>query len=192
MSSLLTRNITPSAFTRPANAKDAKQVQRLYAQAPSYTANVTMKVPSVAEVYQDLYTAQQDSLRHTELVLCPTAEHWRIPSHVAAESHDPESQRLIIGYLDYKVDYPQEQEVMINLLLIPEPLQGQGWGTRIMQELELRLANQYRHILASVYGRNPATTRFWQRLGYHHALDAQPIMDWYGKDIAKEQLFNVY
>lgn len=192
MSSLLAHNITPSAFTRPAVAKDAKYVQHLYAQAPSYTTKVAMKVPSVAEVYQDLYTAQQDSLRYTELVLCPIDEQWGIPSAVASEAWDTQSQRPIIGYLDYKVDYPQEKEVMINLLLIPEPLQGQGWGTRVMQELELRLAGQYRHVLASVYGRNPATTRFWQRLGYHHALDAQPVMDWYGKDIAKAQLFDIY
>lgn len=186
MSSLLINNIAPSTLTRSASAKDAHLVQHLYAQAPSYTATVTMKVPSVAEIYQDLYTAQQDSLRHTELVLCPAAEHWRIPSGFATTSLDPESQRLIVGYLDYKVDYPQEHEVMINLLLIPEPLQGQGWGTRVMRSLEQRLAsNHYRHVLASVYGRNAAATRFWQRLGYHHALDARPIMDWYGKDIAR-------
>lgn len=179
MSSLLLHhNIAPSALTRPVSAQDATMVHHLYQQTPQYLDIVAMRLPSVAEIAQDLHTAEQDTLRHTELVLCPQNEAapW--------DFIDSYSQRVIVGYLDYKIDYPQEKEVVINLLLIPEALQGKRWGSRTMQDFETRLEGHYHHILASVYGRNEAAARFWKRLGYHHALDAQPIVDWYGKDVA--------
>jgi hypothetical protein len=50
-------------------------------------------------------------------------------------------------------------------------------------DLEQRLRGQVRRVLASIYGQNPRAERFWGSLGYHFAIDAKPVLDWYAKEL---------
>ena len=93
------------------------------------------------------------------------------------------SQNERIGYLDYKIDYPQSGDVTINLLLLTEHNQSKGYGRAAVRILESQLKNRAKRVLASVYGQNPQAVRFWQNLGYTFAIDARPIMEWYAKPL---------
>jgi len=174
-------NLTsPGALTRPADASDASLVHRLYEKTPGYFDVISIPIPTLAEVKTDLDTAVRDARRRTELVLLPPSE--RVPRDTGLE--DPVSGRQVVGYLDYKLDYPDAGDATVNLLLIEGDLQGRGFGSRCVRDLEKRLGGRVRRVLASIYGQNPGARRFWEGLGYAFAIDAKPVLDWYAKQLA--------
>jgi GNAT superfamily N-acetyltransferase len=173
-------NLTsPGALTRPADASDATLVHRLYEKTPGYFDVISIPVPTLAEVKTDLETAVRDARRHTELVLLPPD--GRAPHD--AELRDPVSGRQVVGYLDYKLDYPDTGDATVNLLLIEGDMQGRGLGGHCVRDLEGRLRGRVRRVLASIYAQNPRARRFWERLGYAFAIDAKPVLDWYAKQL---------
>jgi GNAT superfamily N-acetyltransferase len=173
-------NLTsPGALTRPADAADAYLVHRLYEKTPGYFDVISIPIPTLAEVKTDLDTAARDARRRTELVLLPA--HERAPR--ATDLDDPASGRQVVGYLDYKLDYPDSGDATVNLLLIDGSLQGRGFGSRCVRDLERRLHGRVRRVLASIYGQNPGARRFWEALGYAFAIDAKPVLDWYAKQL---------
>ena len=89
--------------------------------------------------------------------------------------------RYVVGYLDYKLNFPEKGDATVNLLLVGEPWQRNGYGARAMCDLETRLQGKVRRVLASVYGQNVRAKRFWASLGYSFAIDAKPVLDWYAK-----------
>ncbi len=171
--------ITPGALTRPASAADAALVHRLYENTPGYFEIISIPVPTLAEVKTDLDTVARDARRHAELVLSP--ESVRVPEDTLLL--DPISGRQVVGYLDYKIDYPEAGDATVNLLLIEGPAQSSGLGGRCIRDLEGRLRGRSNRVLASIYGQNPRARRFWERLGYRFAIDAKPILDWYAKEL---------
>lgn len=174
-------NLTsPGALTRPADASDAAIVHRLYAKTPGYFDVISIPVPTLAEVRTDLETAARDARRHIELVLLPPRQ--QAPRDEALT--DPVSGRQVVGYLDYKLDYPEAGDATVNLLLVGGDVQGRGIGGRCVRDLEERLRGRSQRILASIYGRNPRARRFWERLGYAFAIDAKPVLDWYAKKLS--------
>lgn len=174
-------NLTsPGALTRPASNADAPLVHRLYEKTPGYFEVISIPVPTLAEVKTDLDTAARDARRHTELVLLP----GRAQAPADAALVDPVSGRQVVGYLDYKLDYPEAGDATVNLLLIAGDLQSRGLGRRCVRDLEQRLSGRARRVLASIYGQNPRARRFWEGLGYAFAIDAKPILDWYAKRLA--------
>ena len=150
------------SFT-PALPHHAPILHRLYQDTPGYFDLLGGEVPTPGEVQRDLLTAAEDPHRQLELIHGPGGE--------------------LIGSVDYKTEYPGPGDLTINLLLIREECQGQGWGAEAVRQLEARHARRNRRILASVLGDNLRGARFWQRLGYHFALDARPAMTWYAKDL---------
>lgn len=171
--------ITPGALTRPASAADAALVHRLYENTPGYFEIISIPVPTLAEVKTDLDTVARDARRHAELVLSP--ESVLVPEDTLLL--DPISGRQVVGYLDYKIDYPEAGDATVNLLLIEGPAQSSGLGGRCIRDLEGRLRGRSNRVLASIYGQNPRARRFWERLGYRFAIDAKPILDWYAKEL---------
>ncbi len=161
---------------RPATAHDAELVLMLYRQTPVYFEIISNPVPSLAEVERELEAAGHDLRRHVELVLAPTVE-------AADATRDPETGLVLVGYLDYKLDYPAAGDATVNLLLIATPYQGWGYGRCCVEGLERRLKGRVKRILAAIYGRNPQAERFWRSLGYRFAIDAKPILDWYAKEL---------
>ena len=167
-------------LVRAAHPADASLIYELYRNAPGYFEIISMPVPTEAEVERELEAASGDERRFTELLFLPEDI---VPARVPPGLSDGESGRTVAGYLDYKLDYPDTGEAMVNLLLIHEGLQNLGLGRVCVTDLEARLQGQVKRLLASIYGQNPRAEHFWTSLGYRFAIDAKPVMDWYAKDI---------
>lgn len=164
--------------TRMATAADARLVHDLYAATPGYFEIISIPVPTVSEVSTDLATAGADPRRYTELVLLD-------PSTAGPDLDiDPVTGAAVVGYLDYKLDYPGKGDATVNLLLVRSGLQSRGVGSACIRDLELRLKGRSARMLASIYGDNPRARRFWESLGYRFAIDARPLLEWYGKSLA--------
>jgi GNAT superfamily N-acetyltransferase len=162
-------------LTRPVHPDDAGLVHALYRATPSYFDVISIPVPSEAEVRTEIAAASGDPRRHVELLLAD-------PEGFGVEvGRDPVSGRAVVGYLDYKTDYPEEGDATVNLLLVHGALQSRGFGGRAIADLERRLQGSARRVLASIYGSNPSARRFWERLGYRFAMDARPVLEWYAK-----------
>jgi GNAT superfamily N-acetyltransferase len=164
-------------LTRPVDVDDAGLVHALYLATPSYFDMISIPVPTSAEVRTEIAAAQGDDRRHVELLL-GDPEQW-----APGIGRDPRSGRPIVGYLDYKLDYPEPGDATVNLLLIHAAMQSRGFGGWAVGDLERRLAGASRRVLASIYGRNPAARRFWENLGYRFAIDAGPVLEWYAKEL---------
>lgn len=169
--------VVNQSFTRAASSKDAELVHSVYLQTPKYFEIIAIEMPTLTEAKGELEAAQQDSCRHTELILsCPELPY-------ESGIIDPQSKRQVLGFLDYKLNYPDTKDATVNLLMVSGELQAKGIGQKVMAELEQRLAGRTKRVLASIYGRNTGATRFWKRMGYHFEIDAQPILDWYAKEL---------
>ena len=166
--------VLPSNYTRPANPEDAELVHEVYCAAPAYFDIISIPSPTLIEVRGELEAAQADKRRFTELFFAPKND-------LRSEIYDPVTGRYVVGYLDYKLDYPDDGDGTVNLLLIPEKLQSNGLGRICVLDLEKRLRGQAKRLLASIYGQNPRAERFWKNLGYEFAIDAKPVLDWYAK-----------
>lgn len=169
--------VTTDVLTRPALPADAPLVYQLYQQTPDYFRIISIPMPSYHEVERELEIALQDQRRVTELILTPCH------ASQAKGLRDPASIHSVVGYLDYKLHYPANNEAMVNLLLILERLQNQGFGRSTALDLETRLKGKVQRILVSIYGQNLRAERFWQSLGYSFAIDAKPLLEWYAKEL---------
>lgn len=148
--------------TRSATVADAPRIFELYCGAPRYFDLLSAPLPTLPEVERELEAAAQDPKRCVELLL---------------------EEDQAVGYLDYKLDYPEPGDATVNLLLIPEALQSRGYGRRAIKLLEAGLEGRIKRVLASIYGSNPRAKRFWYSLGYSFAIDARPILEWYAKEL---------
>ncbi|MCP2015139.1 ribosomal protein S18 acetylase RimI-like enzyme [Deinococcus sp. HSC-46F16] len=148
----------------PLALQHAPLLHTLYAAAPGYFALLGTRVPTPAEVTRDVEIALLDPRRRLDLL------------------HDDAGE--CVGSLDYKLHYPEDGDLTINLLLIREDCQSRGLGGQAVRDLEARLPPGTGRILASVLGDNPRGARFWERQGYTFALDARPVMTWYAKALA--------
>lgn len=169
--------VVNQSFTRPASSQDAELVHSVYVQTPKYFEIIAIEMPTLIEVKGELEAAERDSCRHTELIL--SSPDLPYESGII----EPKSKRHVLGFLDYKINYPETKDVTVNLLMVAGNLQAKGIGQRVMVDLEQRLEGRTRRVLASIYGRNTGATRFWKRMGYNFAIDAQPILDWYAKEL---------
>lgn len=172
--------ISPEIQLRPATPDDASLVHALYLKTPAYFEIISIPLPSLFEVETELSAGENDLRRFTELILL-LAPNSSLPQ---GAQFDPVTGLRVVGYLDYKLDYPSQGDATVNLLLIEEGCQGKGIGRRVMSDLEERLQGRVSRVLASIYGRNPGAERFWTSLGYVFAIDAQPVLDWYAKELA--------
>ena len=164
-------------LTRPVEVDDAGLVHALYLATPSYFDMISIPVPTSAEVRTEIAAAQGDDRRHVELML-------GVPDMAGpGVGRDPDSGRPIVGYLDYKLDYPEAGDATVNLLLVHAALQARGLGAWAVGDLERRLPARSRRVLASIFGRDPAARRFWENLGYRFAIDAGPVLEWYAKEL---------
>jgi RimJ/RimL family protein N-acetyltransferase len=72
-----------------------------------------------------------------------------------------------VGVVDLWLDQPEPGTAHVGLLLVREPLQGQGYGAEAAAALERSLSRAgYRHLRLSVGDENPGAQAFWERVGY--------------------------
>ena len=170
-----------SLALHPVALQHAPLLHELYLRTPDYFSLLGTRPPSLGEVERDVQTALFDPRRCLELIYC--------------ESVMPGEP---IGSLDYKLNFPEADDVTINLLLIRGDLQNSGLGQRVVRMLEARLRATQRQtlqdphtqgtsprLLASVLGENPRAVAFWKRLGFRFATDARPVMTWYAKPLGQ-------
>jgi GNAT superfamily N-acetyltransferase len=162
---------------RPAAPADAPLVHALYVSNPEYFDIISIPLPSIDEVATELAAAERDERRVIELVTIPA-----LPgAELAGALRDRVGDGWVLGYLDYKLDYPDVGDATVNLLLVHEAARERGIGRAVVQRLEARLSGRVGRLLASIYGRNAGARRFWEGLGYRYAIDARPVVEWYGK-----------
>jgi ribosomal protein S18 acetylase RimI-like enzyme len=144
---------------------DISVLHKFYSSSRRYFEIIAAPLPTIEDVTRELETALSNPRRQLEFYL------------FAGE---------VVAYLDTTLDYPKAGDATVNLLLVAEQKQHLGLGSKIMQRLEKQLEPKAKRILAGVFGHNPGAVRFWERLGYHFAVDARPVLSWYAKDL--EQL----
>jgi ribosomal protein S18 acetylase RimI-like enzyme len=169
------RNVNTDFFPRPVTLEDVQYVQGLYQRSKRYFDIIAADIPNQFDVSRELESALGDARRYLELYF---------------KDNNPEP----FGYLDLKFDYPKPGDATINLLLIAQDVQSSGFGTSIVTNLEQRLnagafaPRRVRRVLAGIYGENPGAVKFWERLGYHFAVDARPVLAWYAKELVPSTL----
>lgn len=147
----------------PATVQTAPAVYELYLHCPTYIALIGGDTPTLNDIERELETLRHDTRRQALLLL---------------------QGQEIIGFLDYKVAYPDLHSATISLLLIDERLQNQGLGKLAVEELEDSLAGRIERLYAVVYGNNEKARAFWSRRGYSHTKDGGPSLSWYVKTLA--------
>ncbi|MDT7920141.1 MAG: GNAT family N-acetyltransferase [Meiothermus sp.] len=144
----------------PVTSDSATVVHSLYLNCPTYISLIGGDMPSLNDIQRELDTLRHDTRRQAVLLL---------------------HQDRAVGFLDYKVAYPDLHSATISLLLIEEKLQGQGLGKAAVEQLEALLRSRMDRLYAVVYGNNQQAKRFWERLGFEHLRDSGPTLSWYLK-----------
>ena len=175
----LTSELPCSLLTQPATLTDAELVHQIYLQNPCYFDSIAIEMPTLGEVKDELEIATKDPFRYVELVVGNPKNDLGLKTNINHVTTGKE----VLGYLDYKLDYPDKGDAIVNLLMISAKVQRNGLGSRVMKDLEKRLKGQIKRILASIYGENPSAEGFWRSLNYHFEIDAKPILDWYAKEL---------
>jgi ribosomal protein S18 acetylase RimI-like enzyme len=141
---------------------DVSVLHKFYTSSRRYFEIIAAPLPTIEDVTRELDTALSNPRRQLEFY------------SFAGE---------VVAYLDTTLDYPKTGDATVNLLLVAEQKQHLGLGSQIMRRLEKQLQPKAKRILAGVFGHNPGAVRFWERLGYHFAIDARPVLSWYAKDL---------
>ncbi|WP_038049081.1 GNAT family N-acetyltransferase [Thermus caliditerrae] len=142
---------------RPVGLEDAPLLHQLFLRSPGYFALMGMEPPALEDVARDLATLEGDGRRRVFLLV---------------------SEGEVVGYLDYKLHYPEPEDATLSLLLIREDRQGQGLGQRALTHLLENLVGAER-LYAVVYGQNPRAKAFFQAQGFQHVKDGGPALSWY-------------
>ncbi len=166
-----------SSLAQPAALTDAKLIHQIYLQTPCYFDSIAIEVPTFGEVKDELEIATKDPFRYVELVVGERQN--SLKTHII----HPKTGKEVLGYLDYKLNYPDKGDATVNLLMISAKVQRNGLGKSVVKDLEKRLKGQVKRVLASIYGENPSAEGFWRSLDYRFEIDAKPILDWYAKEL---------
>ncbi len=146
----------------PVNADSAATVHSLYLNCPTYLTLIGAETPSLNDIRRELETLRHDTRRQALLLL---------------------HTNHVVGFLDYKVAYPDLHSATISLLLIDESLQGRGLGKAAVEQLETQLRGRMDRLYAVVYGNNEQAKRFWEKVGFEHLRDSGPTLSWYLKPL---------
>ncbi|GIW32142.1 MAG: N-acetyltransferase [Meiothermus sp.] len=146
----------------PVTSDSAAIVHELYLNCPTYISLIGGDMPTLNDIRRELDTLRHDTRRQALLLM---------------------QENRPVGFLDYKVAYPDLHSATISLLLIEEKLQGQGLGKAAVEQLEAQLSGRMEQLYAVVYGNNEQAKRFWERVGFEHLRDSGPTLSWYMKSL---------
>jgi len=155
---------TREVLLQPVSADDAPLIQQVYQASPKHFERIAMEVPTLADVEREVEAILADPNRRAYLIL---------------NAEGP------VGYLDYKLHYPDKNDAIITLILIAEPFRGKGYGKLAVADLEAMLYHRVERLFAAVYGDNPSAVAFWKRLGYRFLKDGAPSVSWYYKRLKR-------
>jgi len=146
----------PSIRLRPLTATDADALQRVYDAAADYFLGLLARKPNFGEASRDIQSAIMEPNRHILGV---------------------EYDGALIGLLDVRLHFPEENVAQIGLLLLAEKQRNQGLGTWALRMFEawLRRDTPIRVVRLNVAASNRDAHRFWQREGYRFSGEASRI-----------------
>lgn len=147
----------------PVTAEVAPEVHQLYLNSPNYIAMIGGDTPSLNDIQRELETLRHDTRRQAMLLL---------------------QNDEVVGFLDYKVAYPDLHSATISLILIDEHLQSHGYGRAAVEQLEALIRGRIEKLYAVVYGSNERAKVFWSALGFEHMRDSGPTLSWYIKKLS--------
>lgn len=146
----------------PVTAEVAPEVHQLYLNSPTYISLIGGDTPSLNDIRRELETLRHDTRRQAMLLF---------------------QENEVVGFLDYKVAYPDLHSATISLILIDEHMQGHGYGRTAVEQLESLIKGRIEKLYAVVYGSNQRARTFWSVLGFEHLRDSGPTLSWYVKTL---------
>ncbi len=149
---------------QPVAAGDAPLIQQVYQASPKHFERIAMEMPGLADVEREVEAILSDPNRRAYLIL-----------------HDGRP----VGYLDYKLHYPEAADATVTLILIAEPYRGRGFARQAVADLEAMLQHDVGRLFAAVYGDNPGAEAFWRKLGYRFLKSGAPSVRWYYKRLKR-------
>ena len=131
-------------------------LQAVYAATPGYWALYNLPGCPPDQAAQDLRAAAETQGRYL----------LGIVQRVVAV--DPAAGAELIGLLDFRLYWPEEQVATIGMLMVAEPYQRQGVGTQAWSLLKPWLASsaQIQKVRLGVEQFNGNALQFWQSVGF--------------------------
>ena len=131
-------------------------LQGVYAATPSYWAMYDLDGPPSNHADKELVAA--------------AAEPGRILLGIVRrlDPADPDAGAEMIGFVDFRLDWPDPGVVYIGMLMVAEAVQRQGIGTQAWSLLKPWLASQagMQRARAGVEQFNVAALKFWEAQGF--------------------------
>jgi len=143
----------------------ANALQEVYAQTPSYWHMYNM--PSV--------TPQQAERDLNDAADVPGRTMLGIAQRV--ERTNPDAGAMLIGLVDFRLNWPEERMAYLGMLMVAEPLQRQGIGRKAWRMLMqwLLKSTDVTTVRLGVEQFNPGAMQFFQSLGFQLTGDANRI-----------------
>ncbi|MBX3012776.1 MAG: GNAT family N-acetyltransferase [Caldilineaceae bacterium] len=143
-------------------------LQQVYWATPGYWALYNLPAAPTGQAANDLRTAAETPGR-TLLGIVRQADPLALESaDPATEQAAPTSGGELVGLLDFRLHWPNEQVVSIGMFMVAEPYQRQGLGTQAWTLLKPWLAQQAQMQRArlGVEQFNPMALQFFESLGF--------------------------
>lgn len=157
----------PPLTLRPLTQAFASVLQSVYAASTEYFVQATGNPPAPEQAAFDLAEAASDDGRFLLGIYL---------------------QDEIVGVLDMRLAEPEPFDVRLGLILLAEPIRGQGlgsWALRILEEW-LRQATPTEAVVLTVMAQDHAVQRFFLRHGYAYSGQSTRVLT---SDIRSRLLF---
>lgn len=142
-------------------------LQQVYLATPAYWAMYNLFTAPAGQAESDLRTAAETPGR-TLVGIVRRVEDDQTGGAAGVE---------LIGLIDFRLHWPNEQVVSIGMVMVAEPYQRLGVGTQAWQLLKPWLAtqSQMQQARLTVEQFNPGALQFFQRLGFTLTGEANRI-----------------
>ena len=143
----------------------ADALQEIYVQTPSYWQMYNLPSVTPQQAERDLNEAAEVQGR-TMLGIAQRVERT-----------NPDAGAMLIGLVDFRLDWPEENVAYLGMIMVAEPLQRQGIGRKAWRMLMqwLLKSTDVTTVRIGVEQFNPGAMQFFQHLGFQLNGDANRI-----------------
>lgn len=146
---------------------------------------MNFKIQELSSVYQVRKLIKKDVPTILELAKTNSYYYKCVPPAVTAEAIEKDMKALppnttlkdkfyvgffkdreLITILDLIFNYPNSQSIFIGFFMMHKKYQGQGIGSRIIQEILSHVPSQYIEAHLGVSKTNEISKKFWQKNGF--------------------------
>lgn len=143
----------------------ADALQEVYAQTPSYWQMYNLPSVTPKQAERDLNEAHEVDGR-TMLGIAQRVERT-----------NPDAGAMLIGLVDFRLNWPEENVAYLGMIMVAEPLQRQGIGRKAWRMLMqwLLKSTDVTTVRLGVEQFNPSAMQFFQNLDFQLTGDANRI-----------------